>query len=251
MNKLILRTLVTILAFYFISIGAQADSNSEKAKDVLVKSEIEDPDLKLSIEELKKKYPINWFDKKYGDYSRCEGSGDDLKEYKGPNLICGFTIDSKLAEQQSDDFYTIQVLEPIKQLSEPQLKSIIVHYNKKSNVDLRVNQILLIIIDQLNNKPSQTLKEKRIKEFLYSDNTLKSYISLSCDLLIKFDPNNRYYDDLALGYFREIYGYPNKIKDNSLKEDAFDDLLNRCISPSKITTIKAKVLEEFKSKIKR
>ena len=67
MNKIILKILATILAFCFISFSTQAESNSEKAKDVPVNSEIEDPDLKLSIEELKKKYPIDWMRNKYGD----------------------------------------------------------------------------------------------------------------------------------------------------------------------------------------
>ena len=207
---------------------------------------VEDPDLKLSIEELRKKYPIDWFDKKFGDYSQCEGSGDDEKEDDGSELICGFTIEkSKVGSAPNGTLPTI-LFDPLKQLNEAQLKSIILHYNAKSNDDLRIDHILSILLDQFHDKKNSSPLKQKIRNFFYSDKTLSSYTRLSCDLLIKFDSDNTHYDDLALGYFRNKYAKSTQVNNSS-----FESSLNRCVVKNKITAIKNQITKELQSKIKR
>ncbi len=84
MMKILTIAILLILSSVNLSFALEEQHNSEVKKQVVsgVKSsakkqsaeEIEDPDLKLSIEQLKKKYPIGWLEKKYGKqaYEDCE-----------------------------------------------------------------------------------------------------------------------------------------------------------------------------------
>jgi len=198
MIKIILRTLVAILTFCFISIGAQADSNSEKAKDVSVKSKFENPDLKLSIEELKKKYPITWLNKKYGDsnHPSC-GNSDGAFEYEGPipdNLKCSFFegkfyYDSKLHKDQT----SYVPLFKINDFSASEIKSVFLrepdNYLKSAPMqeDSRMWELMGITLKYLNDsKSSLTQEEKILKDFVNSDKVLNpTKNSVLCDTINK------------------------------------------------------------------
>jgi hypothetical protein len=261
-GKSVRSSVISFLALTLISFSAFAgdlekNSNSQQnsqaetkqIENSSIKSEITDPDLKLSIEELREKYPIGWFDEKYGTYDGCEG-GDDEEYYIDQKMICGFTSDKNEAEKKSDKTIIVLFIDHLLEFNENQLKSIILHYNKKSSNDLRIDDVMLILIKAFNKKNNKTIFQQKIKSFLYSDKVLSSYDFLSCTVLANFDPNNKFYEKLAIGYFKAMYLGPYGIRDKSMKRDFFEDLLQRCIAPSKTLSLRVKLTKEFNSKIK-
>jgi len=219
---------------------------------------IEDPDLKLSIEELRKKYPIEWFDSKFGEYYKCATDSDG--EYDDPKLICRLTINKNYFKNKLRDGSRIKLFDPLRQLNESQIKSVIVHHSSKvyddGYPDIRLDNILEILeIQTADTKNTNPLKT-RIKDFLYSDVAVNSFKKLSCESLSKFDVNNSHYDSLALEYFRKIYfrtsgngdelEYLRKI----FQTNRIDDDLKECLPPKHHSLIREKLLEEFKTKIR-
>jgi hypothetical protein len=126
--------------------------------------EVIDPDLKLSIEELKKKYPIDWLKEKYGEVteSECDVGEDEpdllevdfwpcgpvcsnnknlscpkecYKNYKSKpeNLVCSFFKHGY--EKQADSFKERYVSKPVarfEDFSETEIKSAFIYYNFRS-----------------------------------------------------------------------------------------------------------------------
>ena len=194
---------VFLLSFFFV-FGAFAAS--EKAVGETQQQEIEDPDLKLSIEDLKKKYPIDWLEKKYGEASEkyCDDGDDEpwLREVKswpcGPacnekevcskdcynsqkplpkNLICSFF------KQSYDKNVNEWVADPVarfKDFSESEIKSSFLHtpsftgFYKDCNTFegdcLRLEQIVAITFIYFLNKSDSSLtkEEKQLKHFIFS-----------------------------------------------------------------------------------
>ena len=246
MKKYLVRTL-TIASLASALLGSNfafAQSNKAAAQSKNIEQPSEDPDLKLSIEELKKKYPISWFDKKYGDYNCCE-SNDCTPD---PKRVCGFTSDPKEA-LKLDGVGSILLFDPLEKLNEAQLKSVIIFYNKKSEYDVRPDHLLLLILKRIDDVKNQTPLIGKIRNFFYSDNVLGSYEDLSCEVLANFDPNNKYYEKLAVGYFKAVYKSAI-LSHNPISNYSFNSFLNRCISSSKRDSVKIKFTNEFKPKFK-
>ncbi|MES2961503.1 MAG: hypothetical protein V4694_03865 [Pseudomonadota bacterium] len=247
-------TLLSSLMFAhaaFAQISKSQIQNSEQS--------VEDPDLKLSIEELRKKYPIEWFDSKFGEYYKC--ATDSEGEYDDPKLICRLTINKNYFKNKLRDGSKIKLFDPLRQLNESQIKSIIVHHSNKvyddGYPDIRLDNILEILeIQTADTKNTNPLKT-RIKDFLYSDVAVNSFKNLSCESLSKFDVNNSHYDSLALEYFRKIYfqtsGNADKLeyfRKIYFQPSMLDDDLKECLPPKQRSLIRKKLLEELKTKIR-
>jgi len=200
---------------------------------------IEDPDLQLSIEELRAKYPIDWFDKQFGAYNEC--ATDAPGESYNTSLVCKFTMNKK----EIDDELKVEFLNPMEQMSENEIKSILVHYNtkfygKNRYVDNRLDQILGLLAIQVSKSDRADFKKRSIQSFLYSDTVLDSYKKLSCNTLLKFDSANKHYDRLAVNYIARFYEYRS-----------FESILSSCVYKDRIDIIRKKVSEELESTIKR
>ena len=219
------------------ALGVAASINTT----AVAKDNLEDPDLKLSIEELRKKYPIAWFDKKYGKYYPCESGGASYVEgRKYPRVVCDFTTDKSKVEGGS---FQTALLDVFKDFTEAEIKSVIVNYDKKSNDDMRPDKILIILLKQFNQKNEKGTLEKRIKNFFYSDKILDSFGSLPCGAFKELDVGNKHYETLAVNYFKAVYSESSQIRMTSL-----DEHLKRCVNENKFDVVRKKLLEEFKSK---
>ncbi len=91
MIKNLVKTFLIIFALIAAILANSAfagEVKSTESKSSTVNAN-EDPDLKLSIEELKKKYPIDWLEKKYGkqDFEFCKGEEQSLPSIV--NWPCG------------------------------------------------------------------------------------------------------------------------------------------------------------------
>lgn len=214
--------------------------NTAKSSDV---NSIEDPDLKLSIEQLRKKYPISWFDKKYGQYPDCEDTESDKPSLK--NLVCGFTDDkTKIVDGVFPEIF----LDVFKDFNEAQIKSIILHKDKKSYDDVRINKIITIIFKEISNQKNQSLLKNRIRNFIYHDKVMSSFKELPCEVLKEYlDVGNEYYDGMALGYIIKRHhkpeSRPNEKLANHWKESQIE-LINKCIPNKKIPTITYKLNQQ-------
>lgn len=242
MNKTFLsKKLGTILSILFLSLIISSPCSAKIVDNN--NQNIEDPDLKLSIEELREKYPIDWFDKEYGEYDECatdsEGESADTK------LICLFVLDKK----KMHSIYRAKIIKPFEKFTESQIKSIIVHHSVKSYdnnyIDSRLDQILIMLEMQTQYLTKNDLVQIKIRNFMYSDTIVKSFTRLSCESLFRFDVNNKYYDTLVIDYLSGMYRKIPKILKSS-----FENRLQRCVSKEKIEAIRKKLLKEFKSKIK-
>ena len=192
-------------------------------------SGLKDPDLKLSIEELRKKYPITWFDKKYGEYPDCEDTESDRPSSE--NLVCGFT-DNK-AEVVEGVFPEI-LIDVFKDFNEAQIKSIIIHKDKKSYNDARIDHIITIIFREISNLKNQSLLINKIRNFIYYDQVMLSFKELPCEVLKEYvDVDNKYYDKMALEYVVQRY-----------KRYAQGELINKCIPNKKIPIITHKLNQQ-------
>ncbi len=83
-QKFLLVTSV-ILSFLVADFSAAAEVKTDSKSQI---NEAEDPDLKLSIEELRKKYPISLLDKKKKDYK--SGQKVDMKDYSEKEVKAAF-----------------------------------------------------------------------------------------------------------------------------------------------------------------
>jgi len=163
------KILITLLFIISSSICASA------AEPRKTSSAVEDPDLKLSIEELRKKYPINWLKKEYGDanHPSC-GNSDGAFEYDGPipnNLKCSFFTGSGLQS-------TLEPSVDFDNFSDSQIRSALVEYNKlwkekKIDEDGRIREIVFIALLYFEQNSKITDNEKRkLMNFFYMSKLL-------------------------------------------------------------------------------
>ena len=180
---------IFLLSFLFV-FGAFAAN--EKAVGETQQQEIEDPDLKLSIEELRKKYPIELITKKFGNYNSkfckenfgpeeaifnwpcgavCKNQSNNEKcpercygENSPKNLVCFFFQKSeKVIRPDFTDF------------SINEIKSAFLYYNDarnwKPDADLRAEEIVATTFAHLINKSDDLLakEEAELKKFITSD----------------------------------------------------------------------------------
>jgi hypothetical protein len=206
--------------------------------------EVIDPDLKLSIEELKKKYPIDWFEKKYGNYldNGCEG-GDFEGEV---NAVCLFFYDRESLNQfleenhksifikksatteQILDTLSAKFLDVFNELDESQIKSIIVHYNQYS-YEVRVRDIINIMLSQIVDTGFLHENKKKIKNFFYSE-VIASSTKLSCVNMKNIDPMVEFYDTFAINYLKQFLNPPILT--------SIDSAAKLCIHESRLPQIK-------------
>ena len=216
-------------------------------------AELEDPDLKLSIAELRKKYPIDWLEKKYGNYIEggCERDGDFEEEPK-EKAICHFFYNKKslklfLEENRSSiliaksatteqilNSLSAKFLDVFNELSEEQIKSVIVHYNHYSS-EVRVRDVINIMLNQISDLNFTHGNKNKIKSFFYSKQVAASS-SLFCDNLRRLDDTNQYYDLFALNYLKRTYKYwgSRSIEGN----------IKNCITKAKSAEIKQKFFQQ-------
>ncbi len=170
--------------------NSEMKSNMKSSTTKQSTKEIADPDLKLSIDELKKKYPIGWLEKKYGssNHPSC-GSSDGAFEYDGPipnNLQCSFikleyNINHKT--NKTEEIYT--PLFSFNDFSASEIKSIFINIDKilKDNrdkgglveIDYRIYEICGIVLSYFERNPLNALndREKKLKNFIYSDQIME------------------------------------------------------------------------------
>lgn len=127
---------------------------------------IQDPDLNLSIEELRRKYPIGWLEKKYGSYENCD-EADGGFFYKGlnknppANLICSFEKDGSLSKKIK-----------FKDLSIKEIKSVFCY----DSSDPRASEVVVMVLKHLDEKRSFfTKKEEEVYRFIKSEKIAKSF----------------------------------------------------------------------------
>ena len=163
---------LSLLFFYLLLIFTTNNSfalDSNQDSTINQKAEIiEDPDLKLSIEELRKKYPIDWLSRKYGNVSgeNCVTAGSyDIDEVDawpcGPicskypeqkecpkkchkhkkgvnskNLICSF-FKTKYQKEYKNNSYSLKpITTPVARFEDfsiDEIKSAFVYYNNPDN----------------------------------------------------------------------------------------------------------------------
>jgi len=157
----------------------ESKSKVHTATDQKITTNEEDPDLKLSIEELKKKYPITWLKKQYGDYNHPScGNSDGAFEYEGAipkNLICSFFIHNAYSENNSSTF---KPSVSIDFFSTSQIKSALIEYYtlwklRKVDQDERVREIVILAIltfEQNTNNLSKNQKD--LLKFIYKSHLL-------------------------------------------------------------------------------
>jgi len=176
-----LRKIFLVLFSIIFLFSSQSFAAETKPKTAQIKQEFEDPDLKLSIEELRKKYPIDWLAKKYGDYN--EYCRTDDCEYNCPtkpkNLVCTFYYDP----------FRIGYFEDAKKVSlddfsESEIKSVFVNYgiHKQLGDDGRLFGMIDVFIDHFMNKKPGTLieKEERVLRFAFAPEVIDNY-TIECD----------------------------------------------------------------------
>ncbi|MES2961502.1 MAG: hypothetical protein V4694_03860 [Pseudomonadota bacterium] len=137
---------------------------------------VEDPDLKLSIKELRKKYPIGWLKKKYGDpekyYDFCSTIDyvEPAEEAPPKNLVCNFQA----------------IKYPFKTFSDSEIRSVVVNL-KVDEFDFRIEQIALIALEYFEKTPESSLtsKEKLLRNFIYSDQVTTLFKKLRNCIVIK------------------------------------------------------------------
>lgn len=150
-----------------VAVESKTAQITDKSND---NSYAEDPDLKLSIEELKKKYPITWLKRKYGDYRYCAGPDDEFtvdEEHLPKNLICSFIgIGNNFKTNKESRRYKKM---HFKDFSESQIKSIFVNYDPKQGDDMREWHVVGLVFEYFDNKPEEQLtdQEKSLKKFIF------------------------------------------------------------------------------------
>ncbi len=186
---------------------AAAQSNKAATQSKNIESSVEDPDLKLSIEELKKKYPITWFAKKYEkrDIEYCDGeeqSAPYISSWPCGPLCSNFPNDTKCPKACYDSFVESNMmcsffetksyakgapksgwLISIDFFSESEIKSLLVEYVRQTidsknwkqsdwdNNDDRAQQFyayILYYFYDVNPNPTSE-KEIRVKKFINSE----------------------------------------------------------------------------------
>ena len=253
MKKLTTKSLTltaTIAAFLFaISAFAEPskmDSKPQKASVKNTEATNDDPDLKISIEELRKKYPISWMAKKYGNYLEggCEGPSGDIEV----SAICGFFLNESdlnnfISTQPSFQYLKsvnttnkLKILDSIFldpfTLRESEIKSILL--NDNIYTEPRSQSILKIILYQLSNANFSHPLKNKIRNFINHDK-VKNYMTMDCVSVHNFSDKNEFYEIVALNFLE-------KSKINSLINLA--KKAESCLSSNNLPAIKEKFLKQ-------
>ena len=214
-------------------------SNIKPINKVNLESEIIDPDLKLSIEELRKKYPIGWMNEKFGNYfdNGCEG-GDDSEENSKHVVVCQFFLNEKtmmdyVKMNDNSNGYKYLTLKQIKKvfsakllnafdLTEAQIKSIIL--NKNIYAEPRSQDLLKILLNQISDKNFHHLLKSKISNFIYYG-AVRSYLTMDCANISTFDSTNEFYEFTAINFLEQseitsLSHLDKKIKTCSLNKEA-------------------------------
>lgn len=208
MKKYLVRTLAIASLASALLVGnfAFAQNNKATMQSQNNESSAKDPDLKLSIEELKKKYPIGWLGKKYGNQLLCNDVDEDnienMKRYaklvNKEDFTCSFTLEkdrTNLSKDSNEFDEKIEIrtkyVKSIDYFSESQIKSIFLHVDKnfikfsKEDGELYVEahdsrelSIIYLVCRFFDETPNQELssKQKKLKSFLFSKK-ISSYIN--------------------------------------------------------------------------
>lgn len=220
LKKFVKLFLILLVIFGFVFFTSKFFINNKSA-EAATKQEITDPDLDLSIEELRKKYPIDWLEKKYGDSRNplCEDGDDEpmtlttdfwpcgifcknrpelkncsKKCYNRPlpqNLICTFFVPTtfKFPDRGAETTTHTPVAE-FKDFSINEIKSAFLYYNDPKNApyesktrDPRAEEIVAIAFIYFINTPERSLndEERRLKSFVYSKK-ISSYFILDKEM---------------------------------------------------------------------
>lgn len=210
-SKKSLALIATIAAFLFSNSAfaepTKVDSKAQATSIKNVESTSDDPDLKLSIEELRKKYPIDWLKKKYGEVSgdSCVTAGEyDINEvnvwpcgticakypkqkkcpdrcygYKKPelkNLVCSFfkTNYDNLPQNYKDSDVQSKPAARFEDFSANEIKSAFLNYESNTSCSQfkgdcnRIEEIVAIaFIHFLQNSPTEK-NDKTLRSFIFS-----------------------------------------------------------------------------------
>ena len=136
-----LRKIFLVLFSIIFLFSSQSFAAETKPKTAQIKQEFEDPDLKLSIEELRKKYPIDWIGWKCAP--NCPGYESYLDDSDASDVVALYSIE--------------------------ELKSAFVNVNFVSEDDatIFVSGLVLTFFEGRSEK-YLTTNEKRLKKFVYS-----------------------------------------------------------------------------------
>ncbi len=149
MTKILTVLILFILSSVDLAFSLEKQQNSEVKKqgvsDIKPKAtkENEDPDLKLSIEELKKKYPISLLDEKKKNYK--EGQKINIDDY-----------------------------------SEAEIKAAFLNVDKGSKNDKFESSTIKKVCERLGwtyNLPVMTESQKRTQFFIFSNYKIREYVS--------------------------------------------------------------------------
>jgi hypothetical protein len=192
--KNLIPSLLLILIFSNQSLAEEAKSKTQNNTTQQVE---EDPDLKLSIEELRRKYPIGWLKERYGDsnHPSCGNSyvSDDYQDSIPQNLLCSFVstrkFDGKVLLKEPKRLLLVK----FEDFSDAEIKSVFIREpdnylnSPPLEEDIRMWQLMGIVIEHLN-KPDGFLtnQERALRNFVYSDKVLgPTKSSHLCDAINK------------------------------------------------------------------
>lgn len=163
---------------------AQKELRECRKREAELKIELNE-DLRLSIEELREKYPIDWFEERFGliklvNSGWCDGGVD-------ANGIT-YTKDGERLDCQVD--------RRLNTLNTNEIKSILAHY---SNLGQNVNEVLTVILKSIYEE-----KEKspyyEIKDFVLYKEILMNADRVFCKDLVSIPDDLSYYREMILYY---------------------------------------------------
>ncbi len=182
MIKNLVKTFLIIFALIAAILANSAfagEVKSTESKSSTVNAN-EDPDLKLSIEELKKKYPIDWLKEKYGDYNNdfCQENfgPDDVMLHWPCGSACSLYNDAQKCPKScygKDSpknlvcrFLQDYIRPEFKVFSIVEYKSAFSHYGE----DSRIEDVIVVALSYfLSNDTSElTIAEAALKKFIWS-----------------------------------------------------------------------------------
>ncbi|MES2961506.1 MAG: hypothetical protein V4694_03880 [Pseudomonadota bacterium] len=180
-NKFLKSLLAALILLSSLMFAHAAIAQISKSKIQNSEQLGEDPDLKLSIKELRKKYPIGWLKKKYGDskHPSC-GNSDGAFEYEGPipkNLICSFFTNDMYSKSDTSKLIPSFSLD-LEFFSNNQIKSALIEYNNlwkqhRASDDERVREIVILALLTFEEKTNTlTENQKELKNFIYKSQLL-------------------------------------------------------------------------------
>jgi len=213
--------------------------NNEEVK-LIEEHKIIQEDLKLSIEELKNKYPINWWNKKFGSIEKtkkgaCDSNDFDIKDETGKVIDC-------------------EPYKKINELTSNQIKSIFVHYNE---IPYQAGLIPKTIMKDIHKKQENS-EYFYLKDFIYSKTILMNMEYFGCGMIETVSKNLLYYRKLIISKVGQnilIGCIPDYLKDD--EEIAIEvlkyyrgDYFKR-ISPRLQKIYKEEGLEGLKKRVKQ